>query len=76
MHITFTHNGKEYSGELSKVQGAGATGVYHLIINKVFKGRLRFSTYSKEWVFDGEFSEHAKEWGKMVEASDISHPEL
>jgi len=27
MNITFTFNGKEYTGDLSKVQGAGDTSV-------------------------------------------------
>ena len=48
--ITFTHEGKEYSGTLDKVQGAGASQVFHLMIDKYYKGRLR--RYNDKWVFD------------------------
>jgi len=40
MNITFTFNGKEYTGDLSKVQGAGDCSVYHLMIDNYYKGRL------------------------------------
>jgi hypothetical protein len=68
MPIRFTHNGKEYIGELQKVQGAGETAVYHLIIDKYYKGRLRFSSSENKWVFDGEFAEVAERLGKYVES--------
>jgi hypothetical protein len=57
--ITFTHAGKEYSGKLSQVQGAGSTAVHHLTINNYFKGRLRVSAFDGTWVFDGEFDDLA-----------------
>ena len=58
--ITFTHAGKEYSGDLSQVQGAGSTAVHHLTINNYFKGRLRVSAFDGRWVFDGEFDDLAE----------------
>lgn len=48
--ITLTHEGKEYSGSLDQVQGAGGNSVYHLMIDKYYKGRLR--RYNDTWVFD------------------------
>jgi hypothetical protein len=58
--ITFTHAGKEYSGDLSQVQGAGSTAVHHLTINNYFRGRLRVSAFDDRWVFDGEFTDLAE----------------
>jgi hypothetical protein len=68
MHIRFTHNGKEYIGDLQRVSGAGQSGVYHLAIDKYYKGRLRFSTFTNKWEFDGEFSDLAERFGKYVES--------
>lgn len=48
--VTFTHNQKQYSGTLSKVQGAGDTSTFHLEIDGYYKGRLR--RYNDTWVFD------------------------
>lgn len=48
--VTFTHEGKEYSGTLDQVQGVGATSVYHLMIDRFYWGRLR--RYNESWVFD------------------------
>lgn len=59
--IQFCHGGKEYYGLFSRVQGAGATSVYHLTINQYYKGRLRLSAFNNRWVFDGEFA-HKAEW--------------
>ena len=64
--ITFTFNGREYKGELSQVQGAGDTGVYHLMIDHYYKGRLRLSAYDNRWVFDGEFGELAEGFGLFL----------
>jgi hypothetical protein len=47
IQITFTHAGKKYSSELSQVQGAGETSVYHLMIDDYYKGRLRLSVFDK-----------------------------
>ena len=60
MDITFTYNGKEYTGEISRVQGAGDTAVYHLMIDNYYKGRLRLSAFDNSWVFDGEFTNLAE----------------
>jgi hypothetical protein len=64
--VTFEHNGKQYSGVLSQVQGAGETGVYHLTVNKYYKGRLRFSSFTNSWVFDGEFEELAEKFAEFI----------
>jgi hypothetical protein len=64
--ITFTHIGKEYTGELSKVQGAGSTAVYHLMIDHYYKGRLRLSAFDNRWVFDGEFGQLAEGFGELL----------
>lgn len=64
--VTFTHNGKQYSGTLTQVQGAGQTGVWHLMIGNYYKGRLRVSAFDNKWVFDGEFAELADEFSKAV----------
>jgi len=51
--ITFEHLGKIYQGHFTRVAGAGESTVYHLMDNKNFYlGRLRLSTFLKEWCFD------------------------
>jgi hypothetical protein len=67
MQIMFTYNCKEFTGELSQVQGAGNTSVYHLMIDQYYKGRLRLSAYDNRWVFDGEFSELADGFGLLLQ---------
>jgi hypothetical protein len=47
--VTFTYQGKDYSGELSDVHGGG-THHYHLMVQGFYWGRLRFA--NGEWVFD------------------------
>jgi hypothetical protein len=37
MNLIFTYRGKEYKGDLSIVQGAGDTGVYHLTIDNTIE---------------------------------------
>jgi hypothetical protein len=69
MLIRFTHRDKEYIGEFDKVSGAGQGGVYHLMIDKFYKGRLRFSTFTNTWVFDGEFADLADRFGRYVQST-------
>ena len=75
MTIRFKYKGKEYTGELSKVSGAGDTGVYHLMVDNYYWGRLRFSSFEKKWIFDitpkTEGMEVLADWmGKKVEKKD------
>jgi hypothetical protein len=67
MNIIFTYHGKEYSGDFGLVQGAGDNSVYHLIIDKYYKGRLRVSAFDNRWGFDGEFPELAEAYGSFME---------
>jgi hypothetical protein len=60
VNITFTFNSKEYAGDLSRVQGAGDTAVYYLMIDRYYRGRLRLSGFDNRRVFDGEFADLAK----------------
>jgi hypothetical protein len=71
MRISFVYNGRQVIAELDQVQGAGATGVYHLMIDNYYRGRLRFSTFENRWVFDGEFAELAERFGRYVEAKTV-----
>jgi hypothetical protein len=64
--IIFTSKGTEYSGELTKVQGAAASSVYYLMIGKYYKGRLRVSAFDERWVFDGYFENLAEGFGSFV----------
>ena len=51
--VTFECNGKSFSGQLAQVAGAGGNAVFHLMDNKNFYcGRLRYSDFIKDWVFD------------------------
>lgn len=65
--ITFRYQGSEYSGELSQVQGAGSTSVYHLLIDIYYKGRLRISAFNNHWIFGGEFADLAEGFGGWTE---------
>lgn len=51
--VTFTYQGKTYTGFLHPVHGAGIH-VWHLMINNFYYGRLR---YQNGWVFDSN-----KDW--------------
>jgi hypothetical protein len=64
--ITFTHAGEEYVGELSQVQGAGSSAVYHLMIKNYYQGCLRISSFDSRWVFDGEFADLAEGFGELL----------
>ena len=64
--IIFTNKGREFCGELTKVQGAGASSVYHLMIGKYYKGRLRVSAFDERWVFDGCFESLGEGFGSFL----------
>jgi hypothetical protein len=52
--VTFECDGRNYIGLLCQVAGAGGTAVFHLMDNRNFYcGRLRYSDFTKGWVFDG-----------------------
>jgi hypothetical protein len=76
MIVTFSHNGKWYTGELSQVQGAGSSAVYHLMIDKYYKGCLRVSAFDNRWVFDGEFADLAEGFGMWLHILDWIKSEL
>jgi hypothetical protein len=76
MIITFTYNGKWYTGVFSRVQGAGDTGMYHLMINKYYKGCLRVSLFDNRWIFDGEFAQLAEGFGELLHLVDWIKYEL
>ena len=51
--ISFECDKKKFTGRLSKVMGAGSTSMFHLMDERNFyRGRLRFSEYDNDWVFD------------------------
>jgi len=66
VHIIFTSKGREYTGELNNVQGAGDNRVYHLLINRYYMGRLRMSA-NNSWIFDGEFADLAEAFGTWLQ---------
>jgi len=76
VNITFTYNGEQYNGDLSQVQGAGDTGVYHLMINKYYKKRLRLSAFDNRWVFDGEFADLAEGFAMWLDATNWIKSEI
>ena len=76
MNIIFTYCGKEYNGELSIVQGAADNGVYHLTVDKYYKGRLRVSAFDNRWVFDGPFADLAEAYGSFLQVVGWVRAEL
>lgn len=54
--VRFKFRGVEYNGRLTKVNGAGETSVYHLMVlqddGQYYWGKLRFDMNTKKWVFD------------------------
>jgi len=64
--VWFHHGGKDYFGLFTQVQGAGSSSVYHLIIDQYYRGRLRRSAPHNQWVFDGEFADHADQFHEQV----------
>jgi hypothetical protein len=56
--VSFEYEGIQWDGYLSKVSGAGSNSLYHLTINKYYRGQL-FKT-AEGWRFgsnDGMFEE-------------------
>lgn len=68
--IIFTYEGKEYSGQFSKVTGAADTSVYHLMIAGYYKGCLWVSGLTNQWVLDGEFADIAEGFGLFLAMAD------
>lgn len=67
--VTFTHEGKGYSGTLGYVLGMGEHA-WHLEINGFYWGRLRRP--NGQWVFDPTskdpwLKDYAEMFGKLVE---------
>ena len=67
MNVIFTYKGKQYEGEFLRVQGGGDTGIYHLMIDKYYRGCLRLSAFNNQWVFDGEFADLADGYGTFLQ---------
>lgn len=65
--ITFDYKGKHCEGTLSEVHGAGATGVFHLMINNFYRGQL--INTQKGWAFysnSGEMADLSNFFGEQV----------
>lgn len=74
--ITFEFEGKTYSGFFQSVMGAGSSAMFHLMIDNFYFGRLRFSDFTNDWVFDGNkpgMEKMAAEFGYWVTAWVDSH---
>jgi hypothetical protein len=62
--INFEHEGKQYSGSLDPVSGAGGN-TWHLMIDTRYYGRLRLN--DRGWFFDGDkFKGLAEYFGERV----------
>jgi hypothetical protein len=64
--VTFIHNGREYSGILTPVMGAGDATVFHLMVNNYYWGRLRYSECLNGWLFDSEILKDQADWFEYV----------
>ena len=70
----FECNGKTFSDQLTQVAGAGGNSVFHLMDSRNFySGRLRYSDFIKDWVFDPtpktqEVEQQANYFGDVVTA--------
>jgi hypothetical protein len=66
--VTFTYQGKTYSGHLSQVHGSGQR-LWHLMVNNFYWGNL---TYVNGWVFHSnskpELSALADHFGDYITA--------
>jgi len=70
--ITFMHKGKQYTGYLSKVSGAGTHATYHLMIDNFYRGQL-VHTDHYGWQFTSQdmiLAYKSEEFGKHVEAAN------
>lgn len=67
--IKFHHNGKEYSGYFSPVNGAGSSSMFHLMIDGYYYGQL---FYTDTWKFysnsEPQLSELEDYFGEVVTA--------
>jgi hypothetical protein len=66
VNIIFTFKDREYTADLSQVQGAGSSAVYHLTINNYYHGCLRISLFDNRWAFEGKFAELAEGLGELL----------
>jgi hypothetical protein len=69
--ITFTVDGRTYTGHFSRVSGSASTATFHLTINGFHYGRLRLREHDLQWFFDsndGMFGEMAEWFGSYVTA--------
>lgn len=68
--VTFTFEGKEYKGSLSKVSGGGSSGSFHLTVNGRHWGQLFYG--ADRWYFFSNsmpgMSALAEEFGYVVTA--------
>jgi hypothetical protein len=65
--INFEHEGKQYSGSLDPVSGAGGN-TWHLTIDRHYFGRLRLN--DRGWFFDGDrFKDLTEFFGECVKAA-------
>lgn len=64
--VSFEYQGKKYIGILSKVSGAGASTVWHLMVSNYYWGAL---SYTNKWVFNNpknDMTELAEFFGSHV----------
>jgi hypothetical protein len=64
--VTFDFEGKTYRGTLTEVLGSGATAMWHLMVDKYYWGRLR---YTDSWVLDTNkpgMESKAEEFGSII----------
>ena len=69
--ITFTHNGKTITGQLSQVMGGGSSSHFHLMVNQYYWGQLFYNQHQGGWVFYGKdesLSAMAEHFGWVVTA--------
>jgi hypothetical protein len=73
--VTFQFSGKQYSGSLDQVSGSGDVAIFHLMVDRYYWGRLRFTD---QWVFDAtpstqELVNEAEFFGLVVTSWLDSH---
>lgn len=69
--LTFTYQGKEYSGTLEQVMGAGDSAHFHLMIDNKYYGQLFYTPTG--WRFYESFPELAEYFGSVVVSWVDSH---
>lgn len=63
--FTFIHESVGYEAVLAKVSGAGGNEVWHLLMNRFYKGQLML--VNDHWVLFGLYHERADEFGLCLE---------